>query len=134
DQLAGGEVPPGPAGQRTQEVEDAAALLVASQRLDQRAERRVQNEVEREQLAVEALAGAPQRERDEDGQLAERLVELGGMDGQRARGAELDRVRRHLALVGERLRRKARCPRQVRIAGRSPAASRGEAPQAANGV
>src|SRR6267142_5075550 len=81
DQLAGGEVPPGAAGQRTEEVEHAPALLVPAHGLDQRAQRRVEHQVQGEQLAVEALARAPERERHEDAQLADRLVELGGMDG-----------------------------------------------------
>src|SRR6266852_9243391 len=134
DQLAGGEVPPGAAGQRAEEVEHTPALLVPAHRFDERAQRRVEDQVEREQLAVEALARAPQRERHEDAQLAERLVELRGMYGQRARRAELDDVVRQLALVGERLGREARRPGQVRIARRSPAAARGEASQPADGV
>src|SRR5207237_8365989 len=52
DQLAGGEIPPGSARRRADEIEDAAALLVAAHRLDGGAQRRIQPEVAREQLAV----------------------------------------------------------------------------------
>src|SRR5207237_10117730 len=89
---------------------------------------------EREQLALEPLARAPQRERHEDAQLAERLVELRRVDGQRARGAELDDVVRELALVGERLGREARRPGEVRVARGTPAAARRETTQATDGV
>src|SRR5919201_1293635 len=49
DELAGGEVPPRATRRRTDEVEDAAALLVAAHCLDGRAERSVEDQVEREQ-------------------------------------------------------------------------------------
>src|ERR1700757_366321 len=55
DQLAGGEVPPGTSRRVADEIEDAAALLVTAHRLDDRAQRRIEHEVEREQLAVESL-------------------------------------------------------------------------------
>src|SRR2546428_3111809 len=127
DQLARREVPPGAAGEGPEEVEDAAPLLVSAHRLDQCAQRRVEDEVEREELAVETLARAPQGQREEDAQLAQGLVELRGMDGQRAQRARLDEPGRELALVGERLGREPRGPGEVWIAGRAPAAASGEA-------
>src|SRR5438477_5417887 len=70
DELARGEIPPRAACHRTDEVEDAAALLVAAHRLDGRAKRCVQDEIQRQQLAVEPLARRPERQRDEDALLA----------------------------------------------------------------
>jgi len=134
DELARRQVPPGALCPRPQEIEHPAPLLVAAKRLDQGAQRGVQDQIEREDLAVEPLASPPEEERAEDEQLSERLVELGGMDGNGVRRTHLDEARRHLALVGERLGRELRRPGEMGIAGRAPAAARGEAAEPADGV
>src|SRR4051812_49289758 len=113
DELARGEVPPGALCPRTEEIEHPSSLLVAAKRLDQRAERRVEDEIEREQLAVESLPAPPEDESAEDEQLAERLVELCGMDRDGVRRAQADDAICNLTLVGEGFGRKPGCPGQV---------------------
>src|ERR1700693_588194 len=131
DQLAGGEVPPCVPRPPAEEVEHPAALLVAAEPFDQGAKRRVEHQVEREHLAVEAFAAAPVGEEKEDERAPERLVELGRVDGDGGRGAGGHQVRAHLRLVRERFGRKARGKEVVGVAGRAPAAARGEAAEPA---
>src|SRR5207302_2395977 len=76
DQLAGRQVPPCVPRPPAKEIEYPAPLLVTSKHLDHRAERRVEHQVEGEQLAEEPLAAAPVRQEEEDERAAERFVEL----------------------------------------------------------
>ena len=110
-----------------EEIEYPATLLVAAERLDHRAQRRVEHQVEGEQLAVEPLAAAPVRQKDEDQRATERFVELSRMDGDGARRAGRDQLPRCLRLVRERIGRKARREQVVGVTSIAPAAACGDA-------
>ena len=79
---------------------------------------------------MEPLAAAPVRQEEEDERAAERFVELRRVDGDGARRPGRDHLRRRLRLVRERLGRKMRRERIVRIASVAPAAACGEAADA----
>src|SRR6266511_2633375 len=114
------------------EPTDDAALDVGAEELDRRSKDGVAEEPGGEHLPVEGLPRPDDEdEEEEEAELAERLVELHGVERQCRRPVEREELRRVGAvregLVGERLGRELRRPRQVAVRDAAPAAARREA-------
>src|SRR6185295_2310406 len=83
DELAGGDVPPGVQRHLLDELVQGAPLEIAPEQLDRRPDDGVADEVQGEDLSVEASVLPRDHQQHEQQQLRQRLVELGGVDGQR---------------------------------------------------